>query len=114
MRSLAVLGRCGCAGMLSVRQPRDGGLRRFQRLAGAGRCRAGHAGRGRQVRLAGNDVMRHQAFIARVQQYQSRLRAYFQEAIQRAALGDEQHACVRTCLGGYGFRDFDKVPRFAE
>lgn len=64
------------------------------------------------VRLAGNDAARQQVFIGQVRQYQLALRAYFQNEIQRAALRDERTACARTCLGGYGFRDFDRVPRF--
>ncbi|WGG52647.1 DUF3526 domain-containing protein [Rugamonas sp. DEMB1] len=63
--------------------------------------------------LAGNDGVRHQRFLDEVQQHQRRLRDYFQEAIQRAALGDERAPCPATCLGGYGFRDFDQVPVFA-
>lgn len=62
---------------------------------------------------AGNDRARHRRFIGEVAHHQGRLRDWFQNAIQRAALGDEQAPCARTCLGGYGFRDFDAVPRFA-
>lgn len=62
--------------------------------------------------LAGNDSGRQQRFIAEVQLHQGRLRDYFQAEIQRAALGDERDPCARTCVGGYGFRDFDRVPRF--
>ena len=62
---------------------------------------------------AGNDRTRHRRFIGEVARHQGRLRDWFQDAIQRAALGDEQAPCARTCLGGYGFRDFDAVPRFA-
>ena len=63
--------------------------------------------------LAGNDHARHRHFIGEVGRHQHRLRDWFQDAIQRAALGDEQTRCARTCLGGYGFRDFERVPRFA-
>jgi ABC-2 type transport system permease protein len=63
--------------------------------------------------IAGNDGGRHQQFMAEVRRHQQRLRDYFQRAIQLAALGDEQHPCPATCLGGYGFRDFDRVPRFS-
>lgn len=63
--------------------------------------------------IAGNDSARHRAFIGEVARHQAGLRAWFQGAIQRAALGDERAPCARTCLGGYGFRDFDRVPRFA-
>jgi len=65
------------------------------------------------VAASGNDTVRHQAFVAEVARHQSALRDWFQAAIQRAALGDEQRPCPRACLGGYGFRDFDRVPRFA-
>jgi len=61
---------------------------------------------------AGNDRARHRRFIGEVARHQGRLRDWFQDAIQRAALGDEQAPCARTCLDGYGFRDFDAVPRF--
>lgn len=63
--------------------------------------------------LAGNDGARHARFVGEVARHQSALRDWFQGAIQRAALGDERAPCPRTCLGGYGFRDFDAVPRFA-
>jgi ABC-2 type transport system permease protein len=63
--------------------------------------------------IAGNDGGRHQRFMAEVQRHQQRLRDYFQRAIQLAALGDERLPCPATCLGGYGFRDFDQVPRFS-
>ena len=63
--------------------------------------------------IAGNDGARHQQFMAEVARHQRRLRDYFQSAIQLAALGDERRPCPATCLGGYGFRDFDQVPRFA-
>lgn len=63
--------------------------------------------------IAGNDGARHQQFMAEVQRHQARLRDYFQQAIQMAALGDERHPCPAACLGGYGFRDFDQVPRFS-
>lgn len=63
--------------------------------------------------IAGNDGARHQQFMTEVQRHQLRLRDYFQRAIQLAALGDEQLPCAATCLGGYGFRDFDQVPRFS-
>lgn len=63
--------------------------------------------------IAGNDGGRHQQFMAEVRRHQQRLRDYFQRAIQLAALGDEQRPCPATCLGGYGFRDFDRVPRFS-
>lgn len=63
--------------------------------------------------IAGNDGARHQQFMAEVQRHQLQLRDYFQRAIQLAALGDEQRPCPATCLGGYGFRDFDQVPRFS-
>jgi len=62
--------------------------------------------------LAGNDRERHARFVAAVGVHQAALRDWFQDAIQRAALGDEAAPCQRTCLGGYGFRDFDAVPRF--
>jgi len=61
---------------------------------------------------AGTDHARQRQFIAEVARHQTALRDWFQQAIQRAALGDEQAQCARTCLGGYGFRDFDRVPRF--
>ncbi|KQV84802.1 hypothetical protein ASD15_06475 [Massilia sp. Root351] len=63
--------------------------------------------------IAGNDSARQQRFIAEVQQHHGQLRDYFQAEIQRAALGDERNPCPRTCLGGYGFRDFAQVPRFS-
>jgi ABC-2 type transport system permease protein len=63
--------------------------------------------------IAGNDSARHRQFIGEVASHQGRLRDWFQGAIQRSALGDERAPCPRTCLGGYGFRDFDAVPRFA-
>lgn len=63
--------------------------------------------------IAGNDRARHRAFIGEVARHHGRLRDWFQGAIQRAALGDERAPCPRTCLGGYGFRDFDGVPRFS-
>lgn len=63
-------------------------------------------------RLAGNDGARHARFVGEVARHQHALRDWFQGAIQRAALGDERSPCPRTCLGGYGFRDFDAVPRF--
>lgn len=63
--------------------------------------------------IAGNDGGRHRQFMAEVQRHQVRLRDYFQRAIQLAALGDERQPCPATCLGGYGFRDFDQVPRFS-
>ncbi|QJE01607.1 ABC transporter permease subunit [Massilia forsythiae] len=63
--------------------------------------------------VAGNDAARYQDFIGEVASYQGGLRDFFQGAIQRAALGDERAPCPRTCLGGYGFRDFDRVPLFA-
>lgn len=63
--------------------------------------------------LAGNDGARNARFVGEVARHQSALRDWFQGAIQRAALGDERAPCPRTCLGGYGFRDFDAVPRFA-
>lgn len=62
--------------------------------------------------VAGNDLARHQAFINEVGTHQLALREWFQAAIQRAALGDEKNPCARTCLGGYGFQEFDSVPRF--
>lgn len=62
--------------------------------------------------LAGNDAVRHQRFLAEVQRHQQTLRDYFQQAIQLSALGDERKPCPQTCLGGYGFRDFDQVPVF--
>lgn len=61
---------------------------------------------------AGNDHLRHRQFIGEVTRHQNQLRDWFQDAIQRAALGDERTRCARTCLGGYGLRDFDRVPRF--
>lgn len=61
---------------------------------------------------AGNDHARHGRFIGAVARHQNALRDWFQDAIQRAALADERTQCARTCLGGYGFRDFDQVPRF--
>lgn len=63
--------------------------------------------------IAGNDGVRHQRFLGEVQQHQQRLRDYFQRVIQLSALGDERKPCPATCLGGYGFRDFDQVPAFA-
>jgi ABC-2 type transport system permease protein len=63
--------------------------------------------------IAGNDGARHQRFLGEVQQHQQRLRDYFQRVIQLSALGDERKPCPATCLGGYGFRDFDQVPAFA-
>lgn len=63
--------------------------------------------------IAGNDGARHQLFMAEVQRHQVRLRDYFQRVIQLAALGDERKPCPAACLGGYGFRDFDQVPRFS-
>ena len=63
--------------------------------------------------IAGNDGARHQRFLGEVQQHQQRLRDYFQRAIQLSALGDEREPCPVSCLGGYGFRDFDQVPAFA-
>ncbi|MBJ7312529.1 DUF3526 domain-containing protein [Rugamonas sp. CCM 8940] len=63
--------------------------------------------------LAGNDGARHQRFLDEVQRHQRRLRDYFQRVIQLSALGDERAPCPNTCLGGYGFRDFDQVPVFA-
>lgn len=63
--------------------------------------------------IAGNDSERHQQFMADVQQHQLRLRGYFQTAIETATLGDAKHHCHATCLGGYGFLDFDGVPRFS-
>lgn len=63
--------------------------------------------------LAGNDGARHQRFMAEVQRHQQALRDHFQQAIQLAALGDQRAPCPTTCLGGYGFRDFDQVPAFA-
>jgi len=63
--------------------------------------------------IAGNDGERHQQFMAEVQRHQQRLRGYFQSVIQMAALGDAKHHCPATCLGGYGFLDFDGVPRFS-
>lgn len=62
--------------------------------------------------IAGNDGARHRQFIGEVASHQGRLRDWFQGAIARAALGDERAPCPRTCLGGYGLRDFDAVPRF--
>ena len=62
--------------------------------------------------IAGNDGARHQRFMQEVQRHQWRLRDYFQRMIQLAALGDERKPCAATCLGGYGFRDYDQVPRF--
>lgn len=65
------------------------------------------------ARLAGNDGARQAQFMRQVARHQQRLRDYFQRAIQLAALGDEAKPClVMTCIGGYGFRDFDQVPRF--
>ncbi|TWI70005.1 ABC-2 type transport system permease protein [Pseudoduganella lurida] len=62
--------------------------------------------------IAGNDSDRQGRFIAEVQQHHARLRDFFQATLQRSALGDEQTGCAKTCLGGYGFRDFGAVPRF--
>ena len=62
--------------------------------------------------IAGNDGARHQRFLGEVQRHQQRLRDYFQRTIQLSALGDERAPCPKTCLGGYGFRDFDQVPAF--
>ncbi|NHQ93881.1 DUF3526 domain-containing protein [Janthinobacterium lividum] len=64
------------------------------------------------VNIAGNDSERHQRFLLEVQQHQQLLREYFQRAIQLSALGDERSPCTVTCLGGYGFLDFDRVPAF--
>lgn len=63
--------------------------------------------------IAGNDSERHQRFMADVQQHQRRLRGYFQDIIGKAALSDAKHHCPATCLGGYGFLDFDGVPRYS-
>lgn len=63
--------------------------------------------------LAGNDQQRQRRFIAEVEQHHATLRAFFQQAIQRAALADEKSACAKTCAQGYGFSDFASVPRFA-
>ncbi|WP_332853546.1 DUF3526 domain-containing protein [Duganella sp. S19_KUP01_CR8] len=63
--------------------------------------------------IAGHDGARHQRFMSEVQQHQLQLRAYFQNAIQLAVQGDAKRHCATTCLGGYGFRDFDGVPRFS-
>ncbi|WP_256079575.1 DUF3526 domain-containing protein [Massilia sp. YIM B04103] len=62
--------------------------------------------------LAGKDKARQQRFLREVALHQGQLRDFFQRAIQEAALGDERQPCVKSCLGGYGFRDFDSVPRF--
>ena len=62
--------------------------------------------------IAGNDSARQQIFIDEVRRHQLRLRDFFQRAIQQAALGDERHACAVACKGGYGFDDFNAVPRF--
>ncbi len=63
--------------------------------------------------IAGNGGKRHQQFMDDVLQHQLQLRGYFQNALQTAALGDAKHHCPATCLGGYGFLDFDGVPRFS-
>jgi ABC-2 type transport system permease protein len=65
------------------------------------------------ARLSGNDEARHRRFIAEVERHHARLRDFFQQAIQKAARADETSQCPRTCLAGYGFRDFAAVPRFA-
>ncbi|ELX08479.1 hypothetical protein Jab_2c05280 [Janthinobacterium sp. HH01] len=63
--------------------------------------------------IAGNDSERHQQFMADVQQHQRRLRGYFRGIIEKAALGDAKLHCPATCLGGYGFLEFDGVPRYS-
>lgn len=63
--------------------------------------------------LAGNNSARHQQFVQEVRQHQLKLREFFQQAIQTAALADEKSACAKTCADGYGFSDFAAVPRFA-
>lgn len=63
-------------------------------------------------RVAGNDVARHELFIAEVERFQSGLRDYFQAAIQQAALRAEDQACASTCADSWGFQDFNAVPIF--
>ena len=70
--------------------------------------------------LAGSSAARHQQFVAEVQLHQRQLRDFFQARIQRAALNDERQPCpvvgatpnAGTCLGSYGFQDFNAVPRY--
>lgn len=64
------------------------------------------------ARLAGHDTARHRQFEAEIAAHHAELRGFFHARIQQAALRDEQSACPRTCLDGYGFADFDAVPRF--
>jgi len=64
------------------------------------------------ARLGGNDLRRHRAFLESVRGHQLALREHFQARIQQAALRDEQDPCKQTCLGGYGFTEFDAVPRY--
>ena len=63
-------------------------------------------------RVAGNDELRQQQFLGEVARHHGILRDFFQRTIQAAALADEESACAKTCLGGYGFNDFAAVPRF--
>lgn len=70
--------------------------------------------------LAGHSAARHQQFVAEVQVHQRLLRDFFQARIQQAALNDERQPCpvvgatpnAGTCLGSYGFKDFNAVPRY--
>lgn len=63
-------------------------------------------------RVAGNDELRQQQFLAEVKRHHGMLRDFFQSTIQAAALAEEESACAKTCLGGYGFNNFAAVPRF--
>jgi len=62
--------------------------------------------------LAGNDLMRHDAFMAQVRGYQVKLRDFFQAELQLAAKRDEAAPCPTTCLAGFGFTGHHRVPRF--
>ncbi|MDC8757292.1 DUF3526 domain-containing protein [Janthinobacterium fluminis] len=99
--------------LLPVEQAFDGARQRQQRLFGqlavASPVTLAYQA---LAEIAGNDSARQQAFIGEVRLHQLRLRDFFQSAIQEAALGDELQECAATCLGGYGFRAFDAVPRF--
>lgn len=63
-------------------------------------------------RLSGNDTLRHRTFMTETQGHHARLRAFFQNEIQQAALRDEQAPCPTTCRAGYGFDSFEAVPTF--
>jgi ABC-2 type transport system permease protein len=65
-----------------------------------------------QARLAGHDTARHRRFEAELQGHHSALRSFFNQRIQEAALRDEASGCKQTCLEGWGFTDFEAVPRF--